>query len=101
MVSSNQTRSFFRIFTRRSNLRGVEILESLVIIVANPAVSRKSRCAAVRNNPEPYRDREQIEKVRQLDPLEFLRAVGAAGAHTICARAVGANRPAVRLTSLL
>jgi len=56
---------------------------------------------AVRNNPEPYRDREQIEKVRQLDPLEFLRAVGAAGARTICARAVGANRPAVRLTSLL
>src|SRR6266567_5027385 len=57
------------------------------------------RCSA--QQPEPYRDREQIEKVRQLDPLEFLRAVGAAGAHTICARAVGANRPAVRLTSLL
>src|SRR6266700_2265516 len=86
MVSSNQTRSFFRIFTRRSNLRGVEILESLVIIVANLAVSRKSCCAAVRNNPEPYRDREQIEKVRQLDPLEFLRAVGAAGAHHLRAR---------------
>ena len=101
MVSSNQTGLFFVNFyaTLQRARHYLGILESLAFVVANPAVSRKSRCVAVRNDRPNCAD--TVEKVRQLEPLEFLRAAGAAGAHTNCARAVGANRPTVRLTSLL
>src|SRR3977135_975195 len=87
MVSSNQTRSFFGFLRGAAtcaalcwNSRELEEYCSKPRRFAEVTL----RCSA--QQPEPYRDREQIEKIRQLDSLEFLRAVGAAGAHTICAR---------------
>src|SRR5229473_1412314 len=40
----------------------VGILESLVSVVANPAVSRKSHCAAVRNNPNPTETGNRLKR---------------------------------------